>query len=86
MIGLGESNMIHACSLDRKIGFVTINPVFISWHENQINYYGLQQRISAVSAVDTQVQDFEQAFTEQIKPMIVQGVEVIVLAGPTYTC
>ncbi|WP_019216509.1 aspartate/glutamate racemase family protein [Legionella tunisiensis] len=94
VIGLGESNMLHACSLGRKIGLVTINPVFIPWHENQINYYGLQQRITAVSAVEAQVQDFEQAFTnssvyqklllaftEQIKPMIAQGVEVVVLAG-----
>ncbi|KTC86893.1 Asp/Glu/Hydantoin racemase [Legionella brunensis] len=94
VIGLGESTMLHACSLGRKIGLVTINPVFIPWHENQINYYGLQQRIVAVSAVVAQVHDFEEAFTspttyqklldaftEQVKPVVAQGVEVIILAG-----
>ncbi|STX41769.1 Hydantoin racemase [Legionella donaldsonii] len=94
VIGLGESTMLHACSLGHKIGLVTINPVFIPWHENQINYYGLQQRITAVSAVEAKVQDFEQAFTnssvyqkllhaftEQIRPMIAKGVEVVLLAG-----
>lgn len=94
VIGLGESNMLYACSLGRKVGLVTINPVFIPWHENQVSYHGLQQRVIAVSAVDAKVQDFELAFTdssiyqkllgaftEQIKPMIAQGVEVVVLAG-----
>ena len=94
VIGLGESNMLHACNLGYKIGLVTINPVFIPWHENQIRYYGLEQRIIALRAVTAQVKDFELAFsdssvyqkmlddfTQQIKPMIAQGVEVVVLAG-----
>lgn len=94
VIGLGESNMLHACNLGYKIGLVTINPLFIPWHENQIRHYGLQQRIIAVRAVTAQVKDFELAFsdasvyqkmlddfTQQIKPMIAQGVEVVVLAG-----
>src|SRR2546423_15239961 len=29
VIGLGETTMLHACTLGRKIGLVTINPVFI---------------------------------------------------------
>jgi allantoin racemase len=94
VIGLGESNMLYACSMGRTIGLATINPIFIPWHENQINYYGLQQRIVSVQAVNAQVKDFEQAFSdkdvyerlrndflEQIKPMVTQGVEVIILAG-----
>ncbi|WED42834.1 aspartate/glutamate racemase family protein [Legionella cardiaca] len=94
VIGLGESTMLHACSLGHKIGLITINPIFIPWHENQINYYGLQERVTRVSAVEAQVQDFEQAFTnpivyqrllsaftEQVKPVVAQGIEVIILAG-----
>ncbi|WP_419420673.1 aspartate/glutamate racemase family protein [Legionella sp. D16C41] len=94
VIGLGEANMLYACSIGRTIGLATINPIFIPWHENQINYYGLQQRITAVSAVNAEVDDFEQAFKDetvyrrlrddfiaQIKPMVAQGVEVIILAG-----
>ena len=94
VIGLGESNMLYACSLGRKIGLVTINPIFIPWHENQINHYGLQQRIIAIHAVNAQVQDFERAFSnktvyetlrnrflKEMEPMVEQGVEVIILAG-----
>jgi allantoin racemase len=94
VIGLGESNMLHACNLGYKIGLVTINPVFIPWHENQIRHYGLQQRVIAINAVNAQVNDFElgftdasiyqkmlHEFTQQIKPMVAQGVEVIILAG-----
>ncbi|WP_131783249.1 aspartate/glutamate racemase family protein [Legionella gresilensis] len=94
VIGLGEANMLYACSIGRTIGLATINPIFIPWHENQINYYGLERRILSVQAVNAQVDDFEQAFNnkavyeklrnsflEQIKPMVAEGVEVIILAG-----
>jgi len=94
VIGLGEANMLHACSLGYKIGLVTINPVFIPWHENQIRHYGLQERVIMVNAVNAQVKDFELAFsdtviyqkmlddfTQQIRPMVAKGVEVIILAG-----
>ncbi len=40
VIGLGEATMLYACSLGRKIGLVTINPIFVPYHEDQITRYG----------------------------------------------
>ena len=94
VIGLGEAAMLHACTLGRRIGLVTISPVFVAYHEEQIVRYGLQQRVVAVRAVETQVADYNEAFTDpevyrrlkdgfarQVKPMLDLGVDVIVPAG-----
>src|SRR3954468_2436322 len=58
VIGLGETTLFHACTLGRKLGLVTINPVFIPWHEDQVIRYGLQSRVVGVRAVDASVSDF----------------------------
>jgi allantoin racemase len=62
VLGLGETTLMHACTLGRKIGLVTINPAFIPWHEDQVIRYGLQQRVVGVRAVDAKVSDFIDAF------------------------
>src|ERR1700704_5843747 len=33
VIGLGEANLLAALTMGRRIGLVTIDPVFIDWHE-----------------------------------------------------
>jgi Asp/Glu/hydantoin racemase len=94
VIGLGEATMLHACTLGRKIGLVTINPVFIPYHEDQIARHGLQQRVIAVHAVDAQTgqlnrafedereyQSLRDAFVSQAEPMLKLGIDVIILAG-----
>lgn len=94
VIGLGESTMLTASSMGRKIGLVTINPIFIPWHENQIVHYGLQQRFVGVKAVNAQVEDLNQAFSDQtvyqrllidfknqLQPLLDLGAEVIIPAG-----
>jgi hypothetical protein len=73
---------------------VTINPVFISYHEDQIARHGLSERVVAVRAVDTQVADYNRAFEDpdmyarireefvrQVRPMLDVGVDVILPAG-----
>jgi len=65
VLGLGETTLLHACTLGRKMGLVTINPVFIPWHEDQVIRYGLQQRVVGVRAVDAKVSDFVDAFASQ---------------------
>jgi Asp/Glu/hydantoin racemase len=62
VLGLGETTLLHACTLGRKMGLVTINPAFIPWHEEQVIRYGLQQRVVGVRAVDAKVSDFIDAF------------------------
>ncbi len=94
IIGLGESTMLHACTIGRKIGLVTINPVFIPYHERQIAAAGLSDRVVAVRAIASEVKDYMRAFDDsafreqmfadflsQAQPLIDDGVEVIVPAG-----
>jgi allantoin racemase len=94
VLGLGESTMFYACTLGRKIGLVTINPVFIPWHEDQITRYGLRERVVGVRALNTSVSDYMQAFEDakvyaevraqfcgQAAALLELGVEVIIPAG-----
>jgi allantoin racemase len=94
VIGLGEATMLHACTLGRKIGLVTINPIFIPYHEDQITRHGLGQRVVAVRAVEGQVDQYNRAFEDereyrrlrddyvrQIEPMLALGIDVVIPAG-----
>src|SRR5215510_8184363 len=51
VIGLGEANLLAALSMGGKLGLVTIDPVFITWHERQVMAHGLDQRVVGVSAI-----------------------------------
>jgi len=94
VLGLGETTLFHACTLGRKLGLVTINPVFVPWHEEQVIRYGLQQRVVGVRAVDAKVSDFIDAFasveaykklepkwTRECRILLDAGADVIVPAG-----
>ena len=94
VLALGEAAMLYACTLGQKIGLVTINPVFIPMHEEQIQRYGLSDRVVSVTAIDTDPALLVRAFTEkktfdavlrqfrqQVEPMVKSGVEVIIPAG-----
>lgn len=94
VIGLGEATMLHACTLGRSFGLVTINPVFIPWHRDQIIRLGLQQRAVGVRALDTQVASYVRAFEDraafeeimaefarQAQPLVDDGAEVLIPAG-----
>jgi Asp/Glu/hydantoin racemase len=94
VVGLGEATMLHACTLGRAFGLVTINPVFIPWHRDQIARMGLDRRLAGVRAVDTQVDTYtcafeneqayrevKEAFCRQALPLIEAGAEVIIPAG-----
>src|SRR3989442_2460790 len=65
VLGLGETTLCHACTLGRKLGLVTINPVFIPWHEDQVIRYGLQSRVVGVRAVPATVADFIDSFASE---------------------
>lgn len=94
VIGLGEISMLYACTLGRKIGLITIDPLFIPIHEEQIARYGLQHRVVAVAAVNSGSADYERAFADaefarsvrekyvrQILPLAERGIEIIIPAG-----
>jgi allantoin racemase len=94
VIGLGETTLFHACTLGRKLGLITINPVFVPWHEDQVIRYGLQQRVVGVRAVEATVADFINAFADkkafdalypkwekEVRTLLAAGADVIVPAG-----
>jgi Asp/Glu/hydantoin racemase len=95
VLGLGETSMLHACTLGQRIGLVTISPAFIAWHQDQIVRYGLRERVIGVTAMTSlAVEDYvraceeEDAFTrvfEQFQnaaqPLLAGGAEVLVPAG-----
>ena len=94
VVGLGEASLLAAMSMGRRIGLVTIDPVFIDWHERQITAYGFGQRITGVRAIQVDLQGFMRAFTDdasyarvrsdfvnQVRPLVAEGAEVIIPAG-----
>jgi len=94
VIGLGETAMLHACTLGRKIALITIHPIHIPYHEDQILRYGLQQRVVHVSAVESNASDYVTAFgdpaaakkigakyAKEIAALLARGIEVVIPAG-----
>ena len=94
VIGLGEATMLAALSMGRRLGLVTIDPVFIDWHERQVRVHGLEQRVAGVRAIRMDLPGFMRAFTdeasyaqaraqfvEQVRPLVAAGAEVIIPAG-----
>jgi allantoin racemase len=94
VIGLGEANLLAALSMGRRLGLVTIDPVFIQWHERQVHAHGLDQRLAGVRAIRIDLSGFMRAFiddasyaqvradfVEQVRPLIAAGAEVIITAG-----
>lgn len=94
VVSLGEATMLHACQLGRKIGLVTINAVFVPWHEDQIRRHGLEHRVIGVEAIAADLPRFMRAFedpaeaaamradfVQRVQPLIARGAEVIIPAG-----
>lgn len=95
VLGLGETSMLHACTLGQRIGLVTISPAFIAWHQDQIVRYGLRERVIGVTAMSgLAVEDYVQAcqdedafarvyeqFERVSQPLIAAGAEVLIPAG-----
>src|SRR5262245_50142419 len=65
VIGLGEATLLAALSMGRRIGLVTIDPVFIEWHERQVHAQGLDQRVAGVRAIRMDLPSFMRAFTDE---------------------
>ena len=86
--------MLFACSIGRRIGLVTIDPVFIPWHDEQVTRHGLSQRVGGVAAIKADLPRFMRAFTDageyaavradfirQVKPLLERGCDVLIPAG-----
>jgi Asp/Glu/hydantoin racemase len=67
VLGLGETTLLHACSMGRKLGLIAIHPAFIAIHNDQVYRYGLQQRVAGVRAMNANISDYMEAFTSPAK-------------------
>jgi Asp/Glu/hydantoin racemase len=95
VLGLGETSMLHACTLGHRIGLVTIDPIFIAWHQEQIVRYGLRERVIGVTAMTRlAVDDYVRAcqdedafarvleqFEAAARPLLAAGAELLIPAG-----
>src|SRR3954471_476056 len=94
VIGLGEANLLAALAMGQRFGLLTIDPIFIPWHERQVRTYGFGDRYAGPTALKMTLPAFMKAFTDkrtyaavkadfvkQVTPLIASGAEVIVPAG-----
>lgn len=94
VIGLGEATLLHACTLGRKLGLVTIDPVFVPGLEDLVVHHGLERRVVGVRAVKSDLARFMAAFTDpaeeaalrrdfeaQVAPLLEAGADVLIPGG-----
>ena len=94
VIGLGESNLLAALSLGHRFALVTIDSIFIPWHDRQVKSHGLAERYVGTAALQMNLPSFMRAFIDeaayvrvrdqfvaQVKPLVAAGAEVIIPAG-----
>jgi allantoin racemase len=51
VVGLGTASLQHACTLADRLALVTIDEVFVPWHEEQVRRLGLRERVVGIAAV-----------------------------------
>jgi Asp/Glu/hydantoin racemase len=94
VLALGEASMLHACQLGQTSGIVTINTRYIPWFKHQIGKYGLERRVAGVHAMsfepgqilkayesDALADGVAELFERQAKPLVAQGVDVLIPGG-----
>lgn len=95
VIGVGESTLFAAAQLGRRLGLVTLDPVYEVWHLEQADRYGLSGRVTHVAGLGCRPEDFSDAFAGDesarkrmladfaacAQPMVDAGADVIVPAG-----
>ncbi|MEI2384448.1 aspartate/glutamate racemase family protein [Breoghania sp. JC706] len=95
VIGTGEATLLAASTLGRRLGLVTLDPVFEVWHREQADLIGLGGRVTHVTGMACKPEDFSQAFagdetararmladfTACARPLVDGGADVIIPAG-----
>ncbi len=94
VIGLGEAAMLFACQVGRRFALVTIDPVFVPWHEEQVIRHGLDRRCAGIGAITADLPRFMRAFADagerqsmredfarQVEPLVARGADVVIAAG-----
>lgn len=94
VLALGEASMLYGCMLGQHSGIVTINRRYIPWFGHQIRKYGLERRVAGVHAMtfepgqillaygsDELAAEVKSLFEAQARPLVEQGVDVIIPGG-----
>lgn len=95
VVGAGESTLLAASQLGRRLGLVTLDQVFEVWHLEQAERYGLGGRIAQVVGMGCKPEDFAAAFAGDMdakrrmladfeacaRPLVAAGADVVVPAG-----
>ncbi|MFI0845927.1 aspartate/glutamate racemase family protein [Mesorhizobium sp. IMUNJ 23232] len=87
---MGEAALLYGCMMGRRIGLVTINPVFVPIHEAQVVAHGLRERVVGVRSIEADVERLMRAFEDaeareeirrefeaQVAPFVAAGTDVI---------
>ena len=67
VLGIGESSLLWASHLGRRIGLISIDAAFETIHLEQLDRYGMGHRVVGVRALGATLQDFESAFAGDLK-------------------
>ena len=95
VIGTGEATLLAASQLGRRLGLVTLDPVFEVWHYEQAERYGLRDRVVHVTGLGCKPEDFADAFAGDeaaqarmiedfvacALPLVERGADVVIPAG-----
>jgi Asp/Glu/hydantoin racemase len=99
VIGVGEATLLWASHLGRRIGLISLDDVFEVIHYEQMDRYGLGDRLLGVNAINMGVADFAPAFNGdkdsydamiskfrvQAQILVDRGADVIVPAGGLFS-
>ncbi|ERF84745.1 hypothetical protein JQ559_21010 [Bradyrhizobium viridifuturi] len=95
VVGTGEATLLAASQLGRRLGLVTLDPVFEVWHYEQAERYGLGDRVVHVTGLGCKPEDFAAAFAGDqaaharmiedflacALPLVERGADVVIPAG-----
>lgn len=95
VVGTGEATLLAASQLGRRLGLVSIDPIYEVWHLEQADRYGLKDRIVKVAGLGCVPSDFTSAFDGDqaakarmlrdfaicAQPLVDAGADVIIPAG-----
>lgn len=99
VVGVGEATLLWASHLGRRIGLISLDDIFEVIHYEQMDRYGLSDRLVGVTAINMGVADFAPAFNgdknaydamvakfrTQAQILVDRGADVIVPAGGLFS-
>jgi allantoin racemase len=94
VVGMGEASLLHALTLGRTFGLLTIDSLFADWHREQVARIGVTERLTGIGVLSTPpgelVAAFEdesayadllKTFRREAQRLVDAGAEVIIPAG-----